>query len=417
MNRNKNISLKIFLLLMLIVAWGGGAWAQSASQLSTLTSGVYEMLNISNESGTGTGRGYLVNYTNASSGLGLADCTYSQYRGSHPTDKNGSNTCSYWYLHKNDNGSYTIVSLSTLGGNTQPRFIQVGDPSSLTTTEIELVFADATNANHIRDGKKGVVIANKTASNQYMSAACGTNSNNNCIKRTTTITDGGNPWLFVPVAESSLSEGQKAIRTKYLERFAHLSNGVTIKFQDKDGNPITGETVVYTPTSGSAVNLTSSIGTYDFGNVLYSPSLFSASDFTKILGVTYNEAGKTLTFTITKNKWYYVMCRNGNTYVSSDYVNGSGDMMLNNGNKPTDYKGLWMEIPTTDLDANGQGTVYFVNAYYGDTKILAITGSGANASAKMYTKTDVPNGAVTLFDRKYRADRDGAFFFKSAGSV
>lgn len=432
--KNTNILFKCLMLLVLATGWGN-IFAQT-SQLP-LSSGVYEILNTSNEGGTGTGRGYLVSYTGHSTGIGLAEVTWTSHSGKHPNQRNSAQTCSYWYLHNHGDGTYTLVSISTLGDNTVPRFLTVGSnggkSSIAATPETRLVFKDSGTSSHNRNGVRAVNIANQAASNVYLSGGCGTYSSSGSVMATTTASDGGCPWLFLPVT-TSLEPGQQAILDKYLERFAHLSDGITLAFQDGSGNPLTGDQVViYTPTSGPEVELTPALGTYDFGDIPYSPGLFSLRDNSKVLDVSYDEAHHTLTFTITTDpnvlvtssapvdgawaagtKWFTIHNnRNAKGYLSTQdagqYLDANATLTIKNGaDARSNRGGLWAFV-----EKDGGFNIY--NNAYGPDFILGISGSGGGARLQMYPKDAVPGGVSTLFAYGENSTRDGgashAYYF------
>lgn len=421
-----SMSLKAILLLILIIGWGSSAWAQTTSQLP-LASGVYEILNISNESGTGTGRGYLVSFTGHSTGVGLADCTYGSYRTRHPLNPNdGSTTCSYWYLHNHGDGTYTLVSISTLGGNTVPRFLTVGSnggkSSIAATPETRLVFTDTNTGNHNRNGKKAVNIANQSASNVYLSGGCGTNSTAGSIMATTTSGDGGCPWLFIPVEETALSEGQKAIRAKYLERFAYLPDGTKMVYLDTKGNPITSTStlVKYIPTDGGySVEFSSSDVTYNFHDVMYDPSAFCGTFDYSLQQVSFNKANSTLTFTLAINKWYKMKVANISAYVSTDYADANGMRLTSGQDDPDIYAGLWRSVDVGGASLNSDGkNVNLYNAKYFDTRILAMTSpaSDGNSRGAMYTPGTVPAGAATVFEQRTRTGQANSYYFRITGT-
>lgn len=117
---------------------------------------------------------------------------------------------------------------------------------------------------------------------------------------------------------------------------------------------------------------------------------------------------------LTQPNWYYIQNYNGNYYLSTGdgYLLADGALALSNTTMPADYQGLWMEIPTGTFDADGNGVMYFVNAYSGDTKILALTGSDGNAKAKMYTLDELPDNAKVFFERRFYTGHDGSFYYR-----
>lgn len=117
---------------------------------------------------------------------------------------------------------------------------------------------------------------------------------------------------------------------------------------------------------------------------------------------------------LTQPKWYYIQNYNGNYYLStgSDYLLADDALALSNTTKPSDYQGLWMEIPTGTFDADGNGVMYFVNAYSGDTKVLALTGADGNAKAKMYTLDELPASAKVFFERRHYTGHNGSFYYR-----
>lgn len=121
-----------------------------------------------------------------------------------------------------------------------------------------------------------------------------------------------------------------------------------------------------------------------------------------------------MSLSLTQPKWYYIQNYNGNYYLStgSDYLLSDGGLALSNTTKPSDYQGLWMEIPTGTFDADGNGVMYFVNAYSGDTKVLALTGADGNAKAKMYTLDELPASAKVFFERRHYTGHNGSFYYR-----
>lgn len=121
-----------------------------------------------------------------------------------------------------------------------------------------------------------------------------------------------------------------------------------------------------------------------------------------------------VTIQLSQPNWYYIQNYNGNYYLSagSGYLLADGALALSNTTQPTDYEGLWMEIPTGGFDADGNGVMYFVNAYSGDTKILALTGSDGNAKAKMYSLDELPANAKVFFERRFYTGHTGSFYYR-----
>lgn len=426
MKTTTNILSKIFvfLLLALCLGWGGSAWAQT-TQLP-LESGVYEILNISNESGSDTGRGYLVSFTQHNSGIGLANCTYSQYRNLHPLVQNdGSTTCSYWYLHRHDDGTYTLVSISTLGGNAEPRFLTVGPnagkSSIATTPETRLVFKDTNKNTHNRNGKKAVNIANQSAPNVYLSGGCATRSTSGSVMATTTADDGGCPWLFIPVT-TPVEQGQQAIIDKYLARFAKLPDGTKLRFEDEGHNPITSKSplVKYTPVGGGyTVELSSSDATYDFHDVLFSPSSFSSTFDYSLKSVSFDKNTSTLTFVVAYNKWYRMKVANIDSYVSSDYADSNGMRLASGQGSPDNYAGIWRSVDTGGVALNSNGkNVSLYNAKFYDTKLLAMRNpaSDGNARGSMYAPNAVPSGAATIYEQRVSPSHTDSYYFRITGN-
>ena len=185
-----------------------------------LTSGVYEIQN----SPAKENRGYLVDYTSHTGGPSLAECQLSSHVDKHPSDRNdGTTTSSKWYIH-NDNGTYYIVSLSTLGNNTEPLFLAPATAnntvSTYSTDKVALTIAQ--HQSYTVTGSDGntyhcYLISNSASTNVYLSAACGTASTSGAVKTDTNGNDGGAPWVFIPCDESTLTTEQVALRDKAIE--------------------------------------------------------------------------------------------------------------------------------------------------------------------------------------------------------
>lgn len=186
--------------------------------------------------------------------------------------------------------------------------------------------------------------------------------------------------------ESVLSTNQKALLARinakiedYLVRFTTLPNGTKLRFEDTSHNAITSTSTMvrYTPVGGGdPVELSSSNATYDFHDVLFNPSAFSGSFNFNIEGINYDKATSTLTFTLTRNKWYKMRVANVNAYVSSDYTNDDGILLHNSTDQPnpSTYAGIWRSVDAGGDAANSDGSnVTLYNALYYDTKLLAMT--------------------------------------------
>lgn len=203
--------MKKLLLLAVALVMSVCSWAQV-----DLASGVYEIENVSDEGGAGIGRGYLIDFIDYANGPSIGDCPWTNYRNNHPTERNnGTTTCSYWYLY-NDEGTYYIFSLSTLNGNTAPKFLQLGTPSNTNSVKlarwssdkVALEVVDNPNATN----SVGIRNVGVTANNGYLSMACGTKSTDGSIK-VDALTDGGAKLALKSVAETELSAEQKAVMT------------------------------------------------------------------------------------------------------------------------------------------------------------------------------------------------------------
>lgn len=195
--------MKKILLLAATLLMGVCSWAQAPE------SGVYEIENVSDEGGSGIGRGYLVDYTSYANGPSIGDCPWTAHRAKHPEQKNGDTTCSYWYLYNAEDACY-LFSLSTLSGNTEPKFLVVGSQSSKKCTWSTSKNAVEIVNNPNKAGSVGIRNAGVTATNEYLSMGCGTNSTSGCIM-VDALTDGGAKLRFNTVEETVLTTEQKAV--------------------------------------------------------------------------------------------------------------------------------------------------------------------------------------------------------------
>lgn len=195
--------MKKILLLAATLLMGVCSWAQAPE------SGVYEIENVSDEGGSGIGRGYLVDYTSYANGPSIGDCPWTAHRAKHPEQKNGDTTCSYWYLYNAEDACY-LFSLSTLNGNTEPKFLVVGSQSSKKCTWSTSKNAVEIVNNPNKAGSVGIRNAGVTATNEYLSMGCGTNSTSGCIM-VDALTDGGAKLRFNTVEETVLTTEQKAV--------------------------------------------------------------------------------------------------------------------------------------------------------------------------------------------------------------
>ena len=186
-----------------------------------LTSGVYEIQNTP----TRDNRGYLVDYTSYKNGPSLAECKLSSHENKHPDARdNGTTTSSKWYVY-NDNNTYYIVSLSTLEGNTTPKFLKVGASKNTKATysetkePITIVNSNNTANDFTIESKTyhSQLISGSASSTVYLSAACGTQSTSGAVSADTNANDGGSPWVFIPCDASTLTTEQVALRDKAIE--------------------------------------------------------------------------------------------------------------------------------------------------------------------------------------------------------
>lgn len=83
--------------------------------------------------------------------------------------------------------------------------------------------------------------------------------------------------------------------------YGTLDNAVNLKFVDPAGNVLSDGQVIYTPEVGTPVVLTAAEATHDFGNVPYSPSLFSSADDFVLGSVSFDVPTNTLTFLLSPN--------------------------------------------------------------------------------------------------------------------
>lgn len=200
--------MKKLLLLAAALVMSVGAWAQTLP----IESGVYEIQNVSGE-GSSSGRGYLVDYTGWTTGPSIAQCPWSSWTSSHPAQKNSDSTCSYWYLQQEEDGTYSLFSLSTLGNPTTPKYLKVGATKSAKCTwSDEKVKLDIVASTRTGNSKENAVIIRNHEGSFYLSMGCGTNSNQGSVVSENTLTDGGLPLYFgVPTETFVPTEAQLAL--------------------------------------------------------------------------------------------------------------------------------------------------------------------------------------------------------------
>lgn len=206
--------------------YGGSAWHISSLEDATAedmapftapvfpTSGIYEIKNESTEN-SNNGRGYIVDYTTYTSGPSIGECTWNSgnpaYNTIHPAQRNdGTTTCSYWYIYNYGDGTYAIFSLSALSNISNARFMKVGTARGNKATYATDVEKSVIKASSGFSGK--YTISNPTALSVYLSAACGTNSNNGAVQASDNASDGGVPFSFYGVKPCYLTAAQDNIR-------------------------------------------------------------------------------------------------------------------------------------------------------------------------------------------------------------
>lgn len=124
--------------------------------------------------------------------------------------------------------------------------------------------------------------------------------------------------------------------------------------------------------------------TYGVGESVAAPASVSADAFTAVnidgyAGVV-SVSGTTITVTYYDNSGYtwYTIKNNNGAYLSlnGDYTDGN-NLLLTNTTRPTDRKALWR------VEAQTGGTYRFYNYTTGPVKVLGMSGSEANARARM----------------------------------
>lgn len=411
---------------MLIVAWGGGAWAQSAS----VATGIYRIAASYSDD-----RGIIID-----KGGNYVTVSKNQYNtGITAADNNNS----LWYVYQCPNGCYLIASLSYYSGRNNDVYFLKGagaNTSYQSNATVEWNFTFKTNSNRTGNNTSG--FDTTPAKADYFEIALASNPtrylkstpgySNEADKLRLDSSEPAASYLeFQSRNESVLSNDQKALLARidakiqeYLLRFTKLPDGTKLRFEDTSHNIITSTSTIvkYTPVGGgNPVELSSSNTTYDFHDVLFTPSAFSGSFNYNIEAISYDKATSTLTFTLVRNKWYKMRVANVNAYVSSDYADDQGMLLQNSTNQPnpTTYAGIWRSVSAEGVAANSDGTnVKLYNAMYYDTKLLAMTKPANDGQARgaMFASGDIPSGAATVFEQRIKSDQTDSYYFRITGT-
>lgn len=185
------------------------AYRNNIDEIAEIPTGVYQIKNVSNE-GPGVGRGYLIDYTSYANGPSIGNCPWNTYRSNHPTSENdGSTTNDRWYIHNNEDGTYYVLTLSSLNSKTTPRFLNIGTNATWSSEPISIEISKSTYSNPIATPAYSIKNA---GAGKYLSMGCSYNSNDGAI-RLDNMSDGGCPLQFIAVEESQLTDAEKALRS------------------------------------------------------------------------------------------------------------------------------------------------------------------------------------------------------------
>ncbi|MBQ0048962.1 MAG: hypothetical protein KBT12_01795 [Bacteroidales bacterium] len=240
----------------------------------------------------------------------------------------------------------------------------------------------------------------------------------------------GNYTLTIPTGTFYVKSDAEVVPIEVLSSsyalVAFLTGDVKLVFQDNHGNPITAQTVIYTPETGSPVSLSADQRSYDFGNVSFQAQRFTVEEEHKILTVEFDSEHNQLTFIIAidpniiqlspepvdgawadDTKWFLWRSNRSNQNAhnrhylstSADWVDDNCYLAPASSAMPSDRGGYWAFVGD-----NTNGFNIYNNAY-GPDFILAYLG---NNNYKMVPKDEVPTGAQTIFTHDVSTVLDGA---------
>lgn len=434
-----NIVQKLTILLMLITAWGGRAWAQGALPVKsieatfsnpsnnrnwggvTITPHALDAsgANVSSVSMTVTGTAALKNPQ--------ADLTYDFLGPDDQTSDGAAQTYTFTIDglpagSKFDKIVLPLKAVNKNGNNQGNNTFQVNVAVKVTNGEDDTALYEKTLSNILLQTTSGQVHENlATVADQSFKTTTGK------LKVSFTISKGtNNPGCYMAF------HGLKLI---CIEKLAD----VNLLFVNQEGTAYSGDTklVRYTPAEGgTSVDFGASDAHYDFRNVLFNKANFSGINGYVLENVVLSEINskQTLTFTVYKEpntilfssapvdgRWtdntnWFTMRNNRTSYSGTEAARWNRKYLTVTANGVRDDYSLTIEKTPTDVTPTDRGGYWcFVgdengfkiqNAAYGPDFYFAYLGSNKYA---MVHKDAIPENAVTDFTYNDQSNiKDGA---------